>query len=130
MDLLDIIIFSLKLFALTSLIIVSISYFIFKLKDRSRVKPYMEKNTIETSGTVLRVEKVPVQNTNQRYQILNDESLNFNKKRIRIEKPVVINKFLTQPIGNSKEAEEERKIFNIFRHYSKNSIEPMHKIKL
>ena len=130
MDLLDIIIFSLKLFALTSLIVVTISYFIFKLKDRSRVKPYMETNTVETSGTILKVEKVPVETTNKRYQILNEETLTFNKKRIRIKKPVVINNFTTQPIKNLKEDEEERKIFNIFRHYSKNSIEPMHKIKL
>jgi hypothetical protein len=129
MDLLDIIIFSLKLFALTSLIIVSISYFIFKLKDRSRVKPYMEPNAVETSGTVLRVEEVPVETSNQRYKILNDETISPDKKRIRIEKPVVINKFIAQQVKNPKEAEEELKIFNIFRHYSKNSIEPMHKIK-
>jgi hypothetical protein len=130
MDLLDIIIFSLKLFALTSLIIVSISYFIFKLKDRSRVKPYMEANAVETSGTVLRVEKVQVENSNQRYKILNNNSHSSNKNRLRIEKPVVINKFITKQIPNPKESEEERKMFNIFRHYSKNSIEPMHKIKL
>ncbi len=128
MDLLDIIIFSLKLFALTSLIVVTISYFVFKLKDRSRVKPFMESNTVETSGTIIKVEQVPVETSKQRYKILNNESK--SKNQIRIAKPVVINKFVTRPIQKIKEIEEERKMFNIFRHYSKNAIEPMHKIKL
>jgi hypothetical protein len=90
----------------------------------------MKPNAVETSGTVLRVEEVPVEASNQRYKILNNESITSDKRRIRIEKPVVINKFIAQQVRNPIESEEERKIFNIFRHYSKNSIEPMHKIKL
>ncbi len=122
MDLLDIIIFSLKIFALTSLIIVAVSYFIFKLKDRTRVKPYMNSNPIETSGTILKIEDKKIEPLKQRYEILNDESISIDKKHIRMERPVVIKKILSNTV-------EDRKLSNIFSHYSKNAIEPMHKIK-
>jgi hypothetical protein len=45
MELLEIIIFSVKIFALVSALIVISSYFIYKLKDRKRDKPYAKIQT-------------------------------------------------------------------------------------
>ena len=45
MELLEIIIFSVKIFALVSALIVISSYFIYKLKDRKHDKPYAKIQT-------------------------------------------------------------------------------------
>ncbi len=127
MELLQIIIFTLKLFALTSAIIVLISYFIFKLKDRNRIKPYMKQTNIDLSTNLAVEPLISNEDKNKiksnRFKILNEEAAIFinQKKDINNSNSInYINKNLIPATNN----------FNIYDYYANSNFEPMHKIKL
>ncbi len=131
MELLQIIIFTLKLFALTSAIVVLISYFIFKLKDRVRIKPYMKPTVVEAASLAIqsgltiekKYEKKP-----KHFKILNEENSFLKERQIRLEKSNPI-KFIQEEYNfNKKNISKEN--FNIYDYYSNSNFEPMHKIKL
>ena len=128
MELLDIIIFTLKLFALTSAIVVLLSYFIFKLKDRTRVKPYMRPTKIEPASIEIKdVEEEKPNLVSKRFKILNDKEPQLQIKHARIAKAKIVTNFnVVDYKGSPRLVEDE---FNIFNYYSNKSFEPMHKIK-
>lgn len=131
MELLQIIIFTLKLFALASAIIVLISYFIFKLKDRTRIKPYM-KPTIAESANLSLQPVVAVEEKNEikskRFKILNEEASFLANRQIVIEKNNTINYIQKNSLANPSKNLKDN--FNIYDYYSNSNFEPMHKIKL
>ncbi len=129
MELIDIIIFTLKLFALTATIVVLLSYFIFKVKDRTRVKPYMRPTKIEPAPIEIKVKdenEIP-NPVNNRFRILNNNEPLLQVKPVRIENPKHANKFNVIEYKGSRRLIEDE--FNIFNYYSNRSFEPMHKIK-
>ncbi len=128
MELLQIIIFTLKLFALTSAIVVLISYFIFKLKDRTRLKPYMRPTLADTSAIAIQIEKQNVEKTPERFKIINEENSfmeehGFNSDKLQY-KNKSYNRFSDSNLVQAKEN------FDIYDHYSNSSFEPMHKIRM
>ncbi len=131
MELLQIIIFTLKLFALTSTIIVLISYFIFKLKDRNRIKPYM-KQTVPDLSKNFEVEQLAIKeekiNTRpNRFKILNEEPSIITNQKQNINKgnSIIYRKNNLIPSTNNLSNN-----FNIYDYYANSNFEPMHKIKL
>lgn len=133
MELIDIIIFSLKLFSLASIIVVAISYFVFKVKDRKRVKPYMRQEIPAPISTNFQYQEP--ETNNSRFQILNDPYTaqnNFSpqsSQEIAFEKPQVISYYKDKP-SQSFRREAQTGDYNIYERYSANTFEPMHKIKL
>jgi hypothetical protein len=111
MELIEIIKSSLSIFSMTAFIFIIISYTIYKIKDRSRIKPYLGVNVNTTLGRIIAekrgvefnvnmegkpeevnqfdrflLDKLPVQN---RFTIINGNvSVNkFNSRDNRIENP-------------------------------------------
>ena len=127
MELLQIIIFTLKLFALTSAIIVLISYFIFKLKDRNRIKPYMKQTSIDLSNNLAAELSIPNEDKNKiksnRFKILNEESAFFINQQKDISNGSSINYIQKNLLAATNN-------FHIYDYYAKSKFEPMHKIKL
>ncbi|MHB8578454.1 MAG: hypothetical protein ACYDA4_01135 [Ignavibacteriaceae bacterium] len=122
MDLLEIIIFSLKLFALISLIAVASSYALYKFKSSSRVEPYLRPTIISENKIQIEVEQKiakELRQENSRFVIMNKAELQPAEKRMLFNKPN--EKLLRQQSANG---------FNIYNYYSSSSFEPMHKIKL
>ncbi len=136
MELLQIIIFSLKLFALTSAIIVLISYFVFKIKDRNREKPFMKSspdNAHKTGEIIIETKEEEIEQSKtlpygKRFKILNENAL-----RIPDKKPGTVNSLMPQIIREKISPPQKAMSnngFNIYDYYSNSSFEPMHKIKL
>ncbi len=122
MDLLEIIIFSLKLFTLFSLIVVATSYAIYKFRSNSKVKPYMRPTLVSENKIQIEVEKKIVEvlkQENKRFIIMNQAGLQPEENRMFYDTP---NK---KPVRR-----QSTNGFNIYNHYSSSSFEPMHKIKL
>ncbi len=133
MELLDIIVFTLKIFGLSAIIIVSISYLVFKIKDRHRIKPYMKQSstTVQQPPEIKYEEQVL---SPSRFQILN-ETPNSHPKNIQVEeqdfgyeRPQALNRYKTVPVNNFKK-EIKTNTNDIFNYYSKNTFEPMYKVK-
>jgi hypothetical protein len=128
MELLQIIIFTLKLFALSSAIIVLLSYFIFKIKDRTRKKPYIQTPGEEESGLSIQVETEDIDKKPKRFKILNESDIFSLEKGLHLEKIRQNNDSIHSLRLNKKLNSLDN--FNIYDYYSNSSFEPMHKIKL
>ncbi len=150
MELIQIIAFTLKLFTASSLVIISISYTVYKIKNRSKLKPHLRPSKFTATKYAIKfaepetkevfeeeIEFVPnVKPQLKRFKVLNDSEQNrvfeerpANKRKIKIEKPVVINELATA--GNQKiKMTTASGDFNIFKFYSQSEFEPMHKLKM
>ncbi len=126
MDLLDIIIFSLKLFSLISIIVISVSYATYKFKARKKLKPYMRPTIVPDNSIYYEVEaKIAeeLKRDNRRFVIMNQPEL----------EPVGNRSFNYMPKESTRQFNKRQRSaneFNIYNHYSSSSFEPMHKIKL
>src|SRR5690606_36506942 len=99
MELLEIIIYVLKLFSLSSFILLTMSYFFFKLKDRTRIKPYM---LISTDPAVYEApeekpdpEKIKFIRRTRRFKVVNEERImrqDFRPAQTRMEVKEVLQK--------------------------------------
>ncbi len=133
MGLIDIIAISLKLFGLTAAMIVLLSYFIFKIKDRRRIKPYMRPTNIEPIPLEVKQEikveenEEKVDTPNKRYKVLNDYEPRFQVNPFPKVKPLKITKFNVINYQENNQISENK--FNIYNYYSSKKFEPMHKIK-
>ncbi len=126
MDLLEIIIFSLKLFALFSLIVVATSYAIYKFRSSSKVKPYMRPTLVSENKIQIEVEKKiaeELKQNNSRFVIMNQVELQPAGNRMSIN----LQNEIRHQIPSRQQSTNQ---FNIYNHYSSSSFEPMHKIKL
>ena len=126
MDLLEIIIFSLKLFALFSLIVVATSYAIYKFRSSSKVKPYMRPTLVSENKIQIEVEKKiaeELKQNNNRFVIMNQVELQPAGNRMSIN----LQNEIRHQIPSRQQSTNQ---FNIYNHYSSSSFEPMHKIKL
>jgi hypothetical protein len=142
MELLEIIIYILKIFSLVSVGMLIISYLFFKMKDRSRIKPYMlvdndasayEVPEVEKSGDVLNYRKF-----NERFKVLNEERYinerpngDYNSyyrpsSGPKAQKMNVYN--LPESTINYKPGKNTPT--NIYNLYSPATSEPMHKLKI
>ncbi len=133
MELIQIIIISLKLFVLLAAIIVLVSYFVFKVKDRKRRKPYsnsFKEEPIKESplkNLPSNLNEVPIENKNSRFQVLNMPA-NFASDDIIVQKKDFKNQLFNNSI-NYKQYESNKSL-DIYERYSNSDFEPMHKIKL
>ncbi len=127
MELIQIIITSLKLFVLLAAIVILVSYFIFKVKDRKRPKPYTEGSSNEPVRQPQHIKVAPVENKQARFQVLN-MAANFAADEVIFQKKNFKDQFFGNPI-NYKQI-ESNKTLDIYERYSNSNFEPMHKIKL
>jgi len=126
MNLLDIIIFSLKIFSAVSIIVVGFSYFIYKIKSGSKVKPYLVPSVVKEPEIKIEPQENFVEESKpayNRFVVMNE----FSEKSYRANPNynVPLSRFSGRNENNGR-AEE----YNIFNRYSNSSFEPMHKIKL
>ena len=130
MELIQIIIISLKLFALFAAIVVLVSYFIYKVKDRKRRKPYSDISTVEPVNNPIQIKVEPIENKSGRFQVLNVEMQPFHlaDKEFIIKKKDIKNYFSNTSQRYKKNPAREPA--NIYDRYSNSNFEPMHKIKL
>jgi hypothetical protein len=140
MELLDIIFHFLRFFTFTSIFVLTVSYTVFKFKDRNRIKPYMvpfqpaannDNENAEVSEKPVKLRKTG------RFKILNekndftgnpsvsDEQFFKVDRAEQFYKIVVDNKF-EQPKFNLKRKKDS---FDIYEFYSNSLITPMHKLK-
>ena len=123
MELLQIIVFTLKLFAGASVTLVCVSYVVFKFKDRKRPKPYMQpqKANAPTKSLSIDNEREEIKN---RFKVLNNKTLipveirrNSNSRP-----PAEFQGGYNEPITAGE--------VNIYNYYSRSNVEPMHKLRL
>ncbi len=125
MNLLDIIIFSLKIFSAISIIVVGFSYFIYKIKSGAKVKPYMVPTVVKEPEIKIEPAENFVEDRKpsyNRYVVMNEVSENSFRANPNYNVP--LSRFAGRNENNGGEQ------FNIFNRYSNSSFEPMHKIKL
>lgn len=127
MELIEIIITTLKLFVLFASIVVLISYFVYKIKDRKRIKPYSE---VPAYAPPAEINEDHLENKHSRFQILNVESQpeEYVPVNVPMKKQVERNHFSSYPVEYRRKS--ANKSFDIYDRYSSNNFEPMHKIKL
>jgi|YelNatPaOPRAMG01_1025707.scaffolds.fasta_scaffold00440_3 hypothetical protein len=131
MELLDIIYSTLKLFSLLAVILVAISYLIFKIKDHKRPKPYFSLANSIPQENISDKTLEPI--ASKKMQILNESIYPASQNYHESSEGIVLEKLKVNVIqasnvkNNFHEGRKAEKL-NIFDRYS-NSIEPMHKIK-
>jgi len=137
MDLLEIIITSLKIFALVAVIIISISYLFFRAKSRPKifvtdepavtpiaqpsfenVSPVITQKKYYEEAAPLSQGVMPI----SRFKVLNNNSAYSKVQNGYRQQPILATKFSTR-----KHNEETN--FNIYSYYSDNEVAPMHKLK-
>ncbi|MFO7447724.1 MAG: hypothetical protein R6W90_15270 [Ignavibacteriaceae bacterium] len=126
MELIEIILYVLKLFSLSSFILLSLSYFFFKLKDRARIKPYMLVNTDPE------VYEVPQEKENEdvlnyrkftrKFKVINDARIAKVRPNLPEKQHYYKPKMQVVPA--------EVRSSNIYNMYSPATSEPMHKLKI
>lgn len=151
MELIDIIIYMLKIFSLATVATLVLSYIFFKVKDRTRIKPYMLVNSEQTS-VESPVFEVPVfeapkaahhiiplkpRHLSNRFKVLNEEQTFSDNsiphtpeafyKPAQKQRPLlsVINFNSEKQISDQLQKSESK---NIYRYYSPS--EQMHKVKV
>ncbi len=123
MELLQIILFTLKLFAGASITLVCVSYVIFKFKDRKRPKPYMQQNKSNATSQSLIIEN-DRKDIKNRFKVLNNRTL------VPVEiRRTSNNRSATEFQGGYNEPITAGEV-NIYNYYSRSNVEPMHKLKL
>lgn len=139
MELIDIIVHSLKLFALTSFIVLIISYTIFKIKDRNRIKPYMVATSPSTPAPIIFEEeqsdikevvhekKVKIEAVDPALERRRERFKIINRKTEMREKTIIDEPVIKVKAAKKEAAAADQDIYNL---YSENSITPMHKLKL
>jgi hypothetical protein len=142
MELIEIIIYALKIFSLVSVILLILSYFFFKMKDRKRIKPYMladsDPSAYETpeakeSGDVLNYRKF-----SERFQVLNEKRYAMEPQYERngsFYKPssgagLPKHNVYNLPASDSYYKHNKNTPTNIYNLYSPEASEPMHKLKI
>jgi len=130
MELIEIILTTLKLFVLISSIVVLISYFVYKVKDRKRTKPYSEIIHQELSTQPLEIKEDLISNKQMRFQVLNseDEPAPYNEVGFLTQKQIETKNIPNSPLKYKRK--QVNQSFDIYNHYSNSNFEPMHKIKL
>ncbi len=132
MELIQIIVTSLKLFVLVAAIVVLVSYFIYKVKDRKRSKPYTNIPAVDIVNQPIQFLQEPVENRiierkPARFQVLNVENGPVEDEII-LKKKVLPNYVPASSLKYKQPA--IRDAFDIFERYSNSDFEPMHKVKL
>ncbi len=140
MELIDIIIYVLKLFALSSFILLTLSYMIFKIKDRSRIKPYMVLSTNNSVNASTRHYKIipheekpeadknnpPVKKlrSTRRYKVINEQTTYRIESESKEDKTPI-----PEPAPVRQQRSTPRKM-DVYSFYSTSKFESMHKLKL
>lgn len=137
MNLLEIIITSLKIFAFVSVVIVAISYLFYKAKGRSKtfntdelIRQQVAQPSYESLAPVVIQKKydeevlspAKIAMPTARFKVLNNNSVNLNLQNGYRPQPILTSKF------SNRKFEEETN-FNIYSYYSDNDVTPMHKLK-
>lgn len=123
MELLQIIVFTLKLFAGASITIVCLSYVVFKIKDRKRPKPYEQTYKASTPAKSLSIE-TEREEFSPRFKVLNNKTLvPVEIRRSSHNRPAAeFQGGYNEPITAGE--------VNIYNYYSRSNVEPMHKLRL
>ncbi len=137
MELMPIIKISLGIFIVLTSITASISYIIYKFKDRNRtkpydnIKPYVENKEVTVQAP--RAIKLPQEKViNKKFRVVNEHKPvplkvqpchGLQKKMTPVEER---NEVFIKP----RKKNSENEVFNIYNLYSNNNARPMHKLKL
>lgn len=139
MELIEIIIYALKIFSLASVILLIVSYFFFKMKDRSRIKPYMlvdnDPSTYEVPETKESADVLNYKKFSERFQVVNQERFTPQYESGAFYRPVAgniipQNNVYNLPRTNSNQRNNGNTSTNIYNLYSPETSEPMHKLKI
>jgi hypothetical protein len=90
MELIEIIKSTLSIFLITGIVFIATSYIVFRIKDRSRIKPYLRVNEQKPLGSILHdrivLAKIPIQN---KFTMINEKvvAYNLNKSEYKKENP-------------------------------------------
>lgn len=134
MELLDIIVSSLKIFCSTMLTVVAVSYLFYKIKNRNKVKPYLRNLKDQTSTIKITYQKPETDKSRfERLDNINMEGLSqisinsvqSRKKLSNSKKAKIIRYF---PGDNNDRSVKQFGNLNILDLYSADSREKMYKI--
>ncbi len=138
MELLEIIFISLKLFSASSLIVILLSYFFYKVKSRGRLKPYVRLG-IDLASETLEEDEEKIQAANNqfllrpnKFKIINENKTELRERAFRGDENYSEE---LQMIQEDIITEETLQYFNeeeldIYKYYSNNTFQPMHKLNL
>ena len=144
MELIPIIKASLGIFTVLTSFTFMVSFAVYKVKSRNRLKPYERETEEIISNLILEVHESPEEKEkkekNKKFKVLNENADDDQVKKIikknedhsglkKIQKPKVAESFnhISKP-SNSKKSENE--VFNIYSFYSNSDLRPMHKLKI
>lgn len=144
MELIPIIKASLGIFTVLTSFTFMVSFTVYKIKSRNRVKPY-ERDTEEIkSNLILEVhepqEEKEKKEKDKKFKVLNENADGDQVKKIlrkkednpglqKIQKPKASEVFKPIPKPSSSK-KSENEVFNIYSFYSNNDLRPMHKLKI
>lgn len=144
MELIPIIKASLGIFTILTSFTFMVSFAVYKVKSRNRLKPY-ERDTEEIiSNLILEVHESPEEKEkkekNKKFKVLNENADDDQVKKIikknednsglkKIQRPKVVEGFkhISKPADSKKSGNE---VFNIYSFYSNSDLRPMHKLKI
>jgi hypothetical protein len=141
MELIPIIKASLGIFAALLSVTFIISFLVYKIKSRNRLKPYEREPKIFDSSFILEVHetrerKTNKKNFNNKFRVLNEiadikqnDKKENNPESYAAQKPVAKGKIekYAKPIMSIHSSNQ---VFNIYNFYSNSDIIPMHKLKI
>jgi len=143
MEIIPIIKASLGIFTFLTSVTFIVSFAVYKIKNRNNAKPYERKPAIFDSNLILEVQNKPEETMNKntlgkKFKILNENAPSNQANKIYIiDSEQDSNKTkasFTEPINSPLQPKISKKssneVFNIYRLYSNNNSNPMHKIKV
>ncbi len=141
MELIQIIVFSLKLFTAATLVIVTISYAVYKFKSRTRLKPYMRPGPKGSQVISIKIEEDSEPKKTEkpkRFVVLNEKNSKPAEGKVKKSeepsvkpKPGVIERVESDHQEEIKSKEKlNKEKSNIYSYYSEEKSGRMHKLKL
>lgn len=134
MELIPIIKASLGIFTVITSITFMISYTVYKVKSRNRIKPYLKDfdeadSVIKLEVLETKVNENEIDEKNKRFKIINENGQKISVEEnddelVRISKPAEISNHQVVVKRHSN-----NEVFNIYSFYSTNDIRPLHKLK-
>src|SRR3972149_6456685 len=135
MELIPIIKASLGIFTVITSITFMISYTVYKIKSRNRIKPYLKDfdeadSVIKLEVLETKINEEEIEEKNKRFKLINENGQKIaaeerdEEELVRISKPTEISNHKVVVRRHS-----ENEVFNIYSFYSTNDIRPLHKLK-
>lgn len=133
MELLDIIVYSLKIFCITIILTITFSYLIYKIKDRKRTKPYLRP--VKNNAPAIKIEFLDSEARSDHFEKLNFPSIipvkvNSSNERKFIQVQPKLIKYIPEIDEQFILKKVIENNFDILEHYSVEDGEKMYKVKV